>query len=302
MENRSPRSCIIKKCKEGYSLLGTPRSVSQGNPTNHSVRIVKGIIKQEREQRENDLVRSLVRLGLESEAHKTAARLQKRNALLPEVSEILQNPSPALCWRSQWTPFTPNRKKYRDELQDIRRDLEKWNQKYENTLARLRLQQMRERLLREAEHGLDSLRECLKNHPMWKINVKMMWKPDFPMTVNVDKDINVRMIKRQIQEREGVDAALLQCIVAKNAEDSNDRPNKITRLPSSLPVTPCHLARGTASQPTPRSEPRAERLIGRQPPQQDADNAPGGNSGATYLHDDDTVGLLDLGEPRRSPV
>jgi hypothetical protein len=267
------------------------------------IKTVKSILKKEREQRENGLVRSLLRLSLEKDARKIAARLEKDNALMPEIADLLQNSSHVTCWKSQWTPFVPNLKKYGNELQKIRQDLEKWNQKYENIIAHIKLQQDRERLLREAERGLDSLREFLKNHPMLKVHLIMTWKPASPLSVKVDKDTSIRMIKHQIQEHEGVDASLLQ-IYAARVPGGNCKNFKPLRQPasSSLPSMATRSGCVTGARPRAlRSVPFAARPSCKPPPPHEEEDASAlrlpraAADSSLLLHDDDTIGALDIG-------
>jgi hypothetical protein len=115
--------------------------------------------------------------------------------------------------------------------------MEKWRKKFENSKARLNIQRIRERLLHEAESGLDSLRECLKRHPMWKLVVKIMWKQGTEILVNVDDEISIRMVKQRIQEREGVDITFLHCFISKQADNNNvtrKKPTSTITLPGSF--------------------------------------------------------------------
>ena len=191
---------------------------------------IKGILRKERESRQNNLIKSLLKIGLESKAKQSASILIKNNSLSPEVADMLKCPISVPTWRSMWTPFVPDRNKIYDELGEVQSDFEKWSRKNENCVARLRLQRVRERLLHEAESGLDSLREYLRKHPTWKIFARMTWKPDTCLPIDVDKNVNIRIIKRQIQEREGVDSAVLHCYICKNSDLVKD--DKTFQLPS----------------------------------------------------------------------
>jgi hypothetical protein len=198
---------------------------------------IKGKLTEAREIRENNLIRSLFGLGLDRDARKLASRLENKDALAPEVSRILHNPALIAGWRHKWTPFIPDKQKYKSEIQANFEDMEKWRKKFENSTARLNIQRIRERLLHEAESGLDPLRECLKRHPMWKLVVKIMWKQGTEILVNVDNEINVRMVKQRIQEREGVDITFLHCFISKQAENdtvTKKRPPSTIALPGSF--------------------------------------------------------------------
>lgn len=163
---------------------------------------VKGVIFREKEDRENALLKALIKIGhLDQARAKIKWMTGKDMNVTRDNFEMLNNATGVHDWRSPWAPF--KRPIVRMETRRaLIKELKDGNTKMDEVRA---ADKQAAELQAKWKADRETLRKQMKDFTMWQIYLIVPWK-EAKVVLDVDTDFTLLRVKKMIHESEGVNS------------------------------------------------------------------------------------------------